>query len=238
MTKIVINNNLRRVAGNTKQKQQHMRINQNQITTYSGRRDSIVIKSLKELTLEAIDFLERSYFLPPTSEVTHSVPISDPQIGCERQRREIITVVQSLKGMRSLTLANTALKLAIGDKTATLLVTDNSSLIVGLSLLFWRAGIVLSRAAEAAFSEEEFKRLMVALGEMKGAPLFMATGTTCSDLEETIQSAVSNFGVERFVLDNSSIMVPVEQLISVERMLPMPIHIIGDAPFESANHLN
>lgn len=163
------------------------------------------LRTIKELTHEAIDLLEAS--LHQTAVEASSERFPSPLALPDRSEiliGEIRNLCSAQNKVRTLILANITTHLAVRNAVPTLLVaTRVSPGVCAVNLLLWLASIGLAEAMSPKWSESEFSRLASAAGALASAPLLIAHPTNLNELRRVACSAAARFGIRQVVMDHS-----------------------------------
>lgn len=194
------------------------------------------LRTIKELTHEAIDLMEASFH-----QTGHQASRSQLRacLGLptryEIQIGEIKRLCTVENKTRAMLLANITTHLAVSNAESTLLVTTRSSpCVCAVSLLFWLAGIGLEEALDPKWGEEEFGRLTYAACALASARLFIALPTNSDELRCAVKRSVELRGIRRVVVDNPPY-TALSTFADISRELDVGITVVGDS-FEVCRH--
>jgi len=155
------------------------------------------------LVMQALDMLAVSIYPAPPDRFGLSAAKTVPLNLLAIQQREIIQLSQSAERTRAILLANVVCRLAIDQKTKTLLITGQHSMTaLAINLLLYRAKIDLEKITNPNWYPSEMKRLSVASGELARAPLFVVGQMLTPANSNVVSSMVKNNITRCLVVEN------------------------------------
>ena len=181
----------------------------------------------KELVMRALEMLAESIYPAPPDRIRSSTANSVPLNLLAFEQRAVMKLSQSEARASALLLANVVCRLAIEQKTSTLLITGQPSLtVLAVNLLLCRAKIDLDKVASSKWYQSEMDRLHVASGDLARAPLLVVGRMPAPKYMAEVNPVMSTNGSRCVVLDS-----PPRQTIwqwqQLSREFGVPITIIS-----------
>jgi hypothetical protein len=179
-------------------------------------------RSIKSLTIEAINLLEMSYLSSLHHAARSSALRNPPSHAMAGQHLEPTKFCASPEVTDTLALANLAAHIAVDRQMPTLLLTTKcSAVLFAFNLLLLRAGIDPRDLPDLWWTFSVFARLTAAAAEIARAPLLVMSSTPLAITWRTVLALGGDHRTRRIITDAGPEAIPHLQQISCAFGVPI-----------------
>ena len=179
-------------------------------------------RSIKSLTIEAINLLEMSYLSSPHHAARSSALRTPPSGAMAGRHIEPTMFCASPEVADTLALTSLALHIAVDRQMPTLLLTTKcSAVLFAFNLLLLRAGIDPHDLPDLWWTCSVFARLTAAAGEIARAPLLVMSSTPLAITWSTVLTLGGDHRTRRIITDAGLAAIPQLQQISCAFGVPI-----------------